>query len=91
MNVFKDYLDKVIGKHEHIDREWVELQVAEALGENGYQNLMETTNTEDALRFGIMIGVRQSVGGNADDVTIYHNKEIVARKKFPRTSEGEES
>ncbi len=84
MNVFKEYLDKVIGKHEHIDRTWVEQQISGILGEDQYQKLMETTKTEDALKFGVMIGVRQNVKGTGDIVKIYKDKDDVATREFLR-------
>ena len=90
MSVFSDYLDKVIGKHGHIDRTWLESKVADQLGEDDYQRLMKCRKTSTALKFGIMIGVRQNVKGTGDIVKVYHNKEEVASREFIRPVPEEE-
>lgn len=88
--IFKEYLDKIIGKHEHIDRLWIERSVSEALGEDRYQQLMEADTNQKALGFGIIVGVRPTINHDGDIITIYKDKDPVAKRTFQRPIQEED-
>ena len=89
--IFKEYMDRVIGIHEHVDRDWVERTVSDALGETDFQQLCEADTTAKALSFGIMIGVRQTIKADGDIVKIYKDKEEIASRTFMRPEPEEAS